>query len=689
MSADALADALAAHQRGAWDEARRRYGELLALRPDHVDALHLLAVLDYQQGRHDDALAGLDRVLALAPQLAPAWSNKAALLRDLGRPAESLACAERALVLQPGDARAVNNRAAALLDLGRAAEALPLLETLRARAAGDPAVAHNHGKALLLLGRPAQALAAFEQALALDPQQAATRAARTEARAAWGELLQAQGDGEGGLAQLRAAVDEAPHTPFLLGRWLHAALKQCDWAALEAADATLRTAVAAGRPAVAPFVALHLLHDRSELLQVARTYSATLAPRQIDPPPGTPSTRGGRLRVGFFSADWREHPTARLAVGLIEHLAGSRVQTLGFAFGPPTDDALRRRVRAAFEQFEDLSVLDDAAAVQRARHAALDIAIDLGGPTRDARPALFARRLAPLQIGWLGFAGTQGAAWFDALLADATVAPADHAADYDEALVHLPHCYQPNDDRRPLPVAPPRRVLGLPAHGFVWAALHPAAKLEPGVWSVWMRLLLARPGSVLWLLKPDDGAAKRLQAAAARAGVDPGRLVFAPRVEPHAHLDRLAAADLFLDTFVYNAHTTASDALWAGLPLLTCRGETFGARVAASVLGAAGLPELVTTDPAAYEALALELSVPGSRLAALRARLAAGRDRCALFDTARFARAFEAALSALWARHVEGRRLALQVREDPGGDLRIVEHAPVAEAAGADEVAGR
>ncbi len=685
-----LAQALEAHRRGEWDAARRHYDELLAREPGHADALHLRAVLDYQQGRFADALAGLDRALARAPGLAAAWSNRAALLRDLGRPAESLASAERALALQPDEAGAANNRAAALLDLGRPAEALPVLQALLARGATDAATHHNHGKALLALGRPQAAAAAFDQALALAPGLAASRSGRAEALAAWGEQLLAAGQGEAGLQQLRTALQAAPGSPFLFGRWLHAAMRQCDWAESEAARDEAARAIDAGEPRVAPFVALHLPLSRARLQACARIFSAGYATLQADRPAPAPAA-DGRLRVGFFSADFREHATARLAVGLIERLPRERIEAFGFAFGPVADeDPLRRRLRAAFEHFEDVAALDDAALVQRARACALDIAIDLGGPTRDARPGLFARRLAPLQVGWLGFPGTQGAPWIDALLADATVLPPGHAAEVDEAVVRLPHSYQANDARRARPPAPARASLGLPEQGFVWGALHGPAKLEPGVWAVWMRLLRARPGSVLWLLQPDAGAVQRLRAAAQAAGVDPARLVFAPRVDAAAHLARLACADLFLDTFVCNAHTTASDALWVGLPVLTCCGETFASRVAASLLGAAGLPELVCADAPSYEARALELSADGGRLAALRARLEAQRSRCALFDDARFARAFEAALSALWQRHRAGLpAVGLQVLEDAGGDLRVVEQPAVAQPARADEPPGR
>jgi protein O-GlcNAc transferase len=678
-----LAQALAAHRRGDLETARRLYDELLAAAPDHADALHLRAVLDHQQGRLEPALAGLDRAVALAPGLAPAWSNRAAVLRDLGRVDAALASLERALALQPDDPKALNNRAAALLDRGHAAQALRDVERALALDPRDAAAHHNHGNALLALGRAHEALASYERALGIDATLAPSRAGAAQALATLGDELFDAGRGAQALELHRRALALAPDAPFLLGRWLHTRLKLCDWDALDDAVAAVARGIDTGRPVCAPFVALHLPLTRAQQQRNARVFAATFAPavRPMNVPTIAAPAADGRLRVGFFSADFRAHATAQLAVGLIEQMRRDRFELTAFAFGPPAEDTMRARLRAAFEHFVDISALPDAAAVELARQRPIDIAVDLGGPTREGRPGLFAGRVAPLQVAWLGFAGTQGSPWIDALIADPTVAPFAHAADYDETLVHLPHSYQANDDRRPLPsAAPDRAALGLPPEGFVFCAFHAAAKIEPGVFGVWMRLLRQRPGSVLWLLQPDPEAATNLRAQALRQGVDPQRLVLAARLPHAAHLARLRCADLFLDTFVCNAHTTASDALWAGLPLLTCRGETFAARVAASLLRAAELPELITGSSVAYEALALELSLPGSRRVALRGRLEARRPQQPLFDTMRFARAFETALAALWSRRARGLPLVpLQVLDDAAGDLRVIEQPPVAE----------
>lgn len=682
MAAPLLAQALAAHRRGDLDAARRLYDDLLAAAPDHADALHLRAVLDHQQGRLEEALARLERAVALAPGLAAAWSNRAAVLRDLGRPDVALASLERALALQPDDPKALNNRAAALLDLGRAAEALRDAECALALDPRDAAAHHNHGNALRALGRPQEALASYERALALDARLVPTRTAAAEVLATLADELLGAGRGAQALALQRRALALAPDAPFLLGRWLHTRLRLCDWEALDEAVAAVARGIDASLPVCTPFVALHLPLTRAQQRRNARVFASAYAPAAA--PPMTVPAADGRLRIGFFSADFRAHATAQLAVGLIEQMRRDRFELTAYAYGPPAEDGMRARLRAAFDHYLDISALPDAAAIALARRHPIDIAIDLGGPTRDARPGLFAGRVAPLQVAWLGFPGTQGSPWIDALIADPTVAPLAHAADYDETLVHLPHSYQANDHRRPRPGAPPARAaLGLPSEGFVFCVFHAAAKLEPEVFGVWMRLLRQRPGSVLWLLDGDPAMVANLRAQAQRHGVEAQRLVFAPRLPVEAHLTRLGAADLFLDAFVCNAHTGASDALWAGLPVLTRRGETYAARVAASLLNAAGLPELVTLSSAAYEARALALSAPGAALAALRARLQTDPQRLPLFDTARFARAFEAALAALWSRRAAGLPcVPLQVLEDPFGDLRVVEQAPMAEAAG-------
>lgn len=670
----ALARALASHRGGDVAQALRLYREILAQQPGHIDALRLCGAAELQQGRPADALACFDRVLALAAAAPPGLhANRGAALRELGRHAEALASLDRALAQQPGDARAWSNRAATLLDLDQPAQALADIERALALDAGDAAAHHNHGNALLALGRAADALGAFDRALALAPEGATTHLNRGLACAALGR-------DDAALASFTRARAIAPDTPWLFGHWLHAKLKCCDWDGLDAAFATLARGIDAGVPLAAPYVALHAPLDAARQQACARRFARGHAAGSAAPIVPVRPESGGRIRIGYFSADFRSHPTALLVAGVLERHARERFEISAFALGPPVHDPMNERLRRAVDRFVELPARPDHDVAALVRQLPIDIAVDLGGYTRHARPGLFAARAAPLQIGWLGYPGTLGAPWFDYLVADGTVVPDAHRAYYDEHLIRLPHCYQPNDPPFALDAPPPRAALGLPEHGVVFCAFQQAARLGPDAFGAWMRLLARVPGSVLWLLDPGPAATQRLRAAASAQGIGPQRLVFAPRVPRARHLARLAAADLCLDTRPYGAHTTGSDALRAGVPLLTVLGETFASRVAASLLRAVGMGELVTASPAEAEQRALELAGAPARLATLQARLVAQRATAPLFDTARFTRGLEAGYSVAWARRVAGRPAAdLQVLEDALGDPRVVEQPPVAQ----------
>jgi predicted O-linked N-acetylglucosamine transferase (SPINDLY family) len=317
---------------------------------------------------------------------------------------------------------------------------------------------------------------------------------------------------------------------------------------------------------------------------------------------------------------------------------------------------MRARARATVDHFHECARLSDGAIIAAARKSGIDIAVDLKGYTQDARLAPFAARLAPLQVSYLGYPGSIGADFLDYILADATVLPMDQQGFYDEKIIHLPDSYQANDDRRAIaPATPSRAEAGLPAEGFVYCCFNNAYKITPEVFAGWMRILAAVPGSVLWLLSNDIESMARLRAAAEAQGIDPARLVFGPSLPSALHLARHRLADLFLDTLPYNAHTTASDALWAGLPVITQMGQAFAGRVAASLLRAVGLPELITRGAAEYEALAIALGRDGARAAELKAKLAAAIPSAPLFDTPRFTRHLEAAFRLMWQRHLEGK----------------------------------
>jgi predicted O-linked N-acetylglucosamine transferase (SPINDLY family) len=357
---------------------------------------------------------------------------------------------------------------------------------------------------------------------------------------------------------------------------------------------------------------------------------------------------GGRIRIAYLSADFHTHATASLIAGLFEHHDRSRFEVSAISFGPDDRSAMRARLQAGFEHFHDVRGLGDRDVARLLADKAIDIAIDLKGHTQGARQGILAFRAAPVQVSYLGFPGTSGADFMDYLIADAVVLPPAQQGYFTEKIAYLPHSYQANDFARKIAATPGRQATGLPDASFVFCSFNNSWKITAAIFAIWMRLLAAVPGSLLWLIADNDGACANLRRAAAEQGVDPHRLVFAPRLPEPEHLARQRLADLFLDTLPYNAHTTASDALWVGLPVLTCRSASFPGRVGTSLLQAIGLPELVTESLAEYEAAALRLATDPALLQALREKLSRNRLSFPLFDTDRFRRDIEAAYTRMW-----------------------------------------
>jgi predicted O-linked N-acetylglucosamine transferase (SPINDLY family) len=410
----------------------------------------------------------------------------------------------------------------------------------------------------------------------------------------------------------------------------------------------LKAGVAAGKRAVRPFAWQALCADPASLQQCAQIFARdSFSPPPPAPRPGQPRDR---IRIGYVSADFRDQATAQLMAGVYEAHDRTKFDITAFDNGHDDRSTMRARLQKALGGFTNISGLTDAQAAEIVRAAGIDILVNLNGYFGRPRNGLFALRPAPVQVNYLGFPGTLGASFMDYIIADATVIPDEQSRFYDEAVAWLPGCYQANDSARPLPQPVRREQAGLPPAGFVFANFNQLYKLTPDIFAVWMRILKACEDSVLWLLRDNDTAVGNLWREAEKQGIAPQRVIFAEPLPLEQHMDRLALADLVLDTLPYNAHTTGSDTLWAGVPLLTCRGSTFPGRVAASLLQAAGLPELITETLVEYEALAVALAKDQARLAGLRLRLAENRASCTLFDTVRFTRHLEAAFSAMLSR---------------------------------------
>jgi protein O-GlcNAc transferase len=533
-----------------------------------------------------------------------------------------------------------------LLGQGRQREALDYYERFLAAEPGVAEAWHNRGSALAQLKSFGEAVASYDRALALRPDSAQTWNNRAHALVEEKRYAEAARDYEKALA-----LD--PEFPFARGYRLAAKLWCCDWAGLEEEKAKIAAGLAHGARVIHPFAEVMLATDPEAQAQAARIW---MLGRYGAP---VPLWRGAiyrhdKMRVAYLSADFRRHPVAYLMAEVFEAHDRAQFAILGVSFGPDDKSDIRARLAAGFDRFVDARGASDLEIATLLRQNEIDIAVDLMGLTADSRSGIFAHRPAPVQVNYLGFPGTMAAPFIDYILADRIVIPDMERDHYREKVVYLPHSYMACDSRRPI-AAPKwtRADVGLPDSGLVFASFNNPYKIQPQMFAIWMRLVTSVEGSVLWLSAADADGAENLRREAAVRGVDPERLVFAPHLESHAeHLARIALADLFLDTIPFNAHTTANDALWAGLPVLTCAGTTFAGRVAASLLQAAGLPELITHSLGEYEAVALKLARDRDALAGVRARLAAKRKTAPLFDTARFTLHLESA----YRRMVESRR---------------------------------
>ncbi|MEI8304461.1 MAG: tetratricopeptide repeat protein [Burkholderiales bacterium] len=635
-------------QQGRLDDALAAYWRVAALQPENPEAQSSLGNALQACGQHEPALASYERALRLAPDHVATLTNQAALLRALGRSGEALAVYDRLVQVTPGQAEPVVRRASVLNALERFTEALAGFDAALSR---DPQLADAHfgrGLALHRLDRLGEALPAYDRAIALDPEHADAHNNR-------GLLLHALRRVEEAIASYEQALRIRPDQAFLLGTLQHAKMRVCDWRDFDALIARLETEVLAGRPVTMPFAALSLTDNPAVHAAAARSYAQSHHPA---PAPANAAGRcrsGGRIRLGYFSADFYTHATAYLVAELLERHDRAQFEVMAFALGPARDDAMRRRIMAGVDRFSAVGVMSDAEAIRLAREAGVDIAIDLNGYTQDSRSGIFAGRCAPVQVNFLAYPGTMASACMDYIVADHTVIAPQAAASFTEKVVRMPHSYQVNDSRRQVSDRVfTRAELGLPEDRFVYCSFNNTHKILPSVFDAWMRILSAVPGSVLWLLQDNPQAANNLRQHARQRGVDPGRLVFAGRVPTAEHLSRHRQADLFLDTFPYNAHTTASDALWMALPVLTRPGQSFPSRVAASLLRAVGLPELIADTPEDYERMAIALARDPQPLASYRQRLDAARLSAPLFDTARFARDLEWAYRQMHQRNVAG-----------------------------------
>lgn len=628
----------------AFDKAEEAFRNGIAVAGGHAELHNNLGAALEAQGKLDAALAAFEHAAALNSGYASAHYNRGNVLRKTRRFPEAVACYERALALKPDYAEAHNNLGLALRQLHALPEALASFERAIAFNPGGAEAYNNLGLALQQMGQPAEAIPFYQHALSLNPnypdplQNIASALADTK-------------DYPRSAAAFELVLARDPGNVVARTQMAFIKMQICDFSA-ERVLPSFAELTARGDALLPPWMMLPFGDDPEWHLRCSQTWaqashhasSATLVSAEPK----------ARIRVGYFSADFQSHATLHLMAGLLREHDRERFEIIAYSYGAFGIDVTRSQLIEDVEHFVDIQHLSDAEVLALVREHELDIAVDLKGYTEQSRSRLFAHRLAPVQINYVGYPGSMGCPSMDYLIADPVVIPERARSFYSESILYLPGSYQPNDDKRVIAEAGKRADWGLPEQGFVFCAFHQSYKIGPDEFDIWMRLLGQVPGSVLWLLRSSDAVVTNLRREAETRGIDADRLVFAASVPQNEHLARLRLADLFLDTFNVNAHTTASDALWAGLPLVTKAGYQFAARVGASVLQAIGLPELITDSAAAYEALAFELASQPARLTEIKARLEENRLSQPLFDTTLYTRQLEQGYAAALQRHAEG-----------------------------------
>ena len=636
-----FARAAALAEMGRPDDALKACDAVIATRPDVAEAFNLRGSLQWRLGRPDAALDSFNSALSIAPGHAVFLNNRGLALTALERHEEALKNYDWALTVRPGYVEALNNRGNALASLQRFDQALESYDKALGFTPGHADALANKGASLVALQRFDEALEAYDMALKHQPAASKARYNRGVALGHMQRFAEA-------LAEFERVLADDPRHANVLSAAVNAALNLCDWSKVRLLGELATRAVAENAVVIAPFTLLSLSDDAALHLTCAQAWLKNKGALCSGPWRETVARGHERLRIAYVSSDFAAHPVGHQIAALLEQHDRSGFEIHGVSIGPDDGSNIRARLARACDQFHDLRLMSDHDAAAMVRRLEIDIAVDLNGHTQYARPGLFAARPAPVQVSWLGYPSTTGSSCIDYVIADGHVLPFADQPHYSEKIVHLPDSYFAPGDPPPVASLSTRQEEGLPTEGLVFSCFNQSWKIREALFDVWMRLLRKVPQSVLWLKDHPPEVRARLEREAQARDVDSGRLFWAVRAGRERHLARLGLADLILDTLPYNAHATASDALWAGVPVITCAGRSFAGRVASSQLLAAGLPELVAANLAEYEALALKLAYDPGALAGLRDKLVSNRARMPFFDCTRHVRMMEAAYRQMW-----------------------------------------
>lgn len=676
---------LALIERGAFAEAADACRRAIALRDDYVDAhLNLVTALD-KAGDYAAAADVYRKLIPLQPKRADLWNNFGLILSSQGRENQAVLAFSEAAAIKGEFVDAHFNMARTLSNLGFTEEAI----TVYRRVVG---LAPDHAAALSNLGTLLGTVGNFDEGVAFSQRAAALAPDAAEVQCNFGVLLQRQGRVNEAVEAYRKALEVRPDYAAALGNLAVGLEEQfkfdeaatvlqraiavkpdfdnaiielikirrhiCDWSHYQQDEQRLLDFIAQQKDLMFMLLLMCFSSNPAQqhgcARQAMRRYNEISTRALPHPAPDTAAKAQAKIRIGYLSADYRDHPVGRLLPELFARHDRTYFEIFGYALGTEDKGVLRGRIRQACDHFVDLHHMSNVEAVQRIRADQIDILVDLTGPTVGARLDILALRPGPLQVSFLGWPGTMGADFIDYVIADPFVVPAEQQVHYSEKIVHMPDCYQPSDPQRPIPPVPSRAQCGLPEDAFVFCSFNNPNKVTPEMFALWMRLLKRVDNSVLWLYFKSPQTIANISRERDAHGIAADRIIFAPVAHYDAYLARLRTADLFLDSYPYNAGATCNDALWEGLPVLTCSGDTYISRMAGSLLTAAGVPELITTSLADYEERAFRLATEPELLAGLRRRLEEARAASPLFDMARFTKNLERAFGQMQALRVAG-----------------------------------
>ena len=669
-------------EQGRLEEAIEAYNKALAIKPDHSDASYNMAYTFQEQGKLEEAIATYKKVLAIKPDYVDAYNNMGNALKEQGKLEEAIAAYNKALAIKPDYVDAYNNMGVALKEKWKLGEAIEAYKKALAIKPDYADVYNNMGNALQEQGSLEEAIEAYNKALAIQPDHAeayynmgytfqeqgkleeaiatynkaiALKPDHAEAYYNMGITIQCQGNLKEAIAAFNNALALQPDYETARGQKLYQLAHICDWDAI-AEDSTLIPSLGTNEKFVPPFVMLSL-EDAPDSHRIrSEVYAKAIYLQRPLPLPALPSKKPKRIRIGYFSADFHNHATMYLMAKVFAAHDRQKFEVYAYSYGPDANDQMRQALIKSVDVFDDVREMSFKDTALLARQDKIDIAVDLKGHTQDQRLGIFAYRPAPTQISYLGYPGTIGTEFIDYIVADPVVVPSNRRSAYSEEIIYLPHTYQPNDNTRIISQKVTTKAdMGLPEDGFVFCCFNSNYKISPAEFDIWMRLLCKVNGSVLWLLKSNLWVEQNLQREAKKRGIQANRLVFAEKLPHDQHLGRQKHADLFIDTFNVNAHTTASDALWAGLPIVTKLGQGFAARVAGSLLNAVGLAELITENEHDYEALILELATNPVKLAKIKEKLAVNRLSQPLFDTQQYTKHLEDGYQQAYQTYFEGK----------------------------------